>query len=74
MIKNNGHLLLVGKNCLLSVDSIFFSFLIASDNKNYMIEDTENFINMSDVKSNFTSFFFYGLFRQIHRFRDFELF
>ena len=35
---------------------------IASDDKNYMIEDTGNFINISDVKSNSTSFFFYALF------------
>ena len=35
---------------------------IASDDKNYMIEDTGNFMNMSDIKSNFISFLLYALF------------
>ena len=47
---------------------------IASDDENYMIEDTGNFMNKSDVKSNFTYFLFYALFREINRFRDFEFF
>ena len=39
-----------------------FGHIEAFDNKNYMIEDTGNLKNMTDVKSNFTSFLFPALF------------
>ena len=47
---------------------------IASDDKNYMIEDIGNFINISDVNQILHLFSSMHFFRQMYRFRDFELF